>query len=163
MAEQLKREGHSVIGVDAFTDYYDPTQKRATAAELLAEGIETREVDLVTADLSASIPADTEFILHFAAQPGIAADVTFETYERNNMLATARLLAYANTLPKLSGFIYVSTSSVYGVQAVGMKRASHAQLLYGVTKLGAEQLTLSYARRVFFQRRGTTLFRLWRT
>jgi len=148
MSERLKRDGYLVTGLDAFTDYYDPSEKHKTAAELLAQGIETAEADLVTADLSACIPQDTEFILHFAAQPGISADVSFETYERNNLVATARLLAYAATLPKLSGFIFISTSSVYGAQAVGNEESEPKPTsLYGVTKLAAEQLTLSYARR----------------
>lgn len=148
MAEQLKREGHSVLGVDAFTDYYDPAEKRRTAAELFAEGIETREADLATVDISSCVPPDTEFIFHFAAQPGISAEVPFEKYERNNITATARLLDYANKLSKLSGFIYISTSSVYGVQATGNEEGEPRPVsFYGATKLCAEQLALSYARR----------------
>ena len=147
MAEQLKREGHSVIGIDAFTDYYDPAEKRRTAAELSAQGIDTREADLATAELSSCMPNDTEFILHFAAQPGISANVSFETYERNNIVATARLLEYASRLPKLPGFIFISTSSVYGILAVGNEESEPCpDSFYGATKLGAEQLTLSYAR-----------------
>ncbi|MFA5745055.1 MAG: NAD-dependent epimerase/dehydratase family protein [Candidatus Paceibacterota bacterium] len=148
MVERLKDEGHSVIGIDAFTDYYDPSDKHRTAAELLKKGIETREADLATADLSLCISNDTEFILHFAAQPGISATVSFETYERNNILATARLLEFASKLPKLSGLIFISTSSVYGIQAVGNEENEpRPTSFYGVTKLGAEQLVLSYSRR----------------
>lgn len=162
MAEQLKRESHSVVGVDAFTDYYDPAEKRRTAAELLSEGIETCEADLATDDLSSCIPSDTEFILHFAAQPGISASVPFETYERNNMVATARLLEHARLLPKLSGFIYVSTSSVYGVQAVGNEESEPCPTsFYGVTKLGAEQLVLSYARRGILPAASARLFSVY--
>lgn len=148
VAEQLKRDGHVVMGIDAFTDYYNPAEKRKTSGELLAQGIETREADLATADLSSCIPQDTEFILHFAAQPGIASHVSFETYERNNLVVTARLLEYATTLPKLSGFIFISTSSIYGAQAVGNEESEPKPTsFYGVTKLAAEQLTLSYTRR----------------
>jgi len=148
MAEKLKSEGHSVTGIDAFTDYYDPSEKHRTAAELSAQGIKTREADLVTADLSSCVPSDTEFILHFAAQPGISAGVSFEAYEKNNIVATARLLEYATTLHKLSGFIFISTSSVYGAQAIGNEENEPRPIsFYGVTKLAAEQLALSYARR----------------
>lgn len=148
MAEQLKQEGHSVAGIDAFTDYYDPAEKRRTAAELSQQGIETSEADLATTDLSSCISDDTEFILHFAAQPGISSSVTFDTYERNNLVATARLLERAAKLPKLSGFIFISTSSVYGAQAVGNEESEpRPTSFYGVTKLAAEQLALSYARR----------------
>lgn len=162
MAEQLKREGHSITGVDAFTDYYNPAEKRRTAAELLAEGIETNEADLAEADLSSCIPSNTEFILHFAAQPGISSNVTFETYERNNLVATAKLLEYASKLPKLSGFIFISTSSVYGIQAVGNEESEpRPTSFYGVTKLSAEQLVLSYARSGILQTASARLFSVY--
>jgi nucleoside-diphosphate-sugar epimerase len=162
MAEQLKNEGHAVVGVDAFTDSYDPAEKRRTAAELLAEEIETHEADLTTADLASCVPADTEFILHFAAQPGISATIPFDTYERNNMVATARLLEHARTLPRLSGFIYISTSSVYGMQAVGNEESETRPIsFYGVTKLGAEQLALSYARRGLLSVASARLFSVY--
>ncbi len=148
VSEHLQKEGHSVFGIDAFTDYYDPAEKRRTAIELLAQGIETKEANLAEADLGAFIPSDTEFIFHFAAQPGISATTSFDAYERNNTIATARLLEHAVKLPKLSGFIFISTSSVYGTQAIGNEESEpRPTSFYGVTKLGAEQLALSYARR----------------
>lgn len=162
MSEQLKREGHSVIGIDAFTDYYDPAEKHKTAAELSAQGIETHEADLTTTDISSCIPSDTEFILHFAAQPGLSETVSFETYEKNNIVATARLLEYASKLPKLSGFIFISTSSVYGIQAVGNEESEPRPVsLYGVTKLAAEQLVLSYARRGILPTASARLFSVY--
>jgi len=162
MSEQLKREGHSVVGIDAFTDYYDPAEKHTTAAELSAQGIETREADLAVADLSSCIPSDTEFILHFAAQPGLSETVSFDTYEKNNIVATARLLEYASKLPKISGFIFISTSSVYGIQAVGNEENEPRPVsFYGVTKLAAEQLVLSYARRGMFPTASARLFSVY--
>lgn len=162
MAGQLKKGGHSVVGVDAFTDYYDPAEKRRTAAELSGKGIETHEADLASADLSSCIHADTEFIFHFAAQPGISASVSFETYERNNIVATARLLEYARKLSNLVGFINISTSSVYGEQAVGNEESEpRPTSFYGVTKLCAEQLVLSYARRGILPTASARLFSVY--
>lgn len=162
MAEQLKEDDHSVIGIDAFTDYYDPKEKRRTAEELSAKGIETCEADLATDDLSSCVPDDTEFILHFAAQPGISSSVTFDTYERNNLVATARLLEHATKLSKLSGFIFISTSSVYGAQAVGNEESEpRPTSFYGVTKLGAEQLVMSYDRRGIIPTASVRLFSVY--
>lgn len=162
MSEQLKRDGHSVTGIDAFTNYYDTKEKRRTAAELSEKGIETREADLAVANLDSYIPDGTEFILHFAAQPGISSNVTFDTYERNNLIATARLLEHATKLTKLSGFIFISTSSVYGAQAVGNEESEpRPTSSYGVTKLGAEQLTLSYARRGVLPTASARLFSVY--
>ena len=162
MAELLNREGHSVIGIDAFTDYYDPSEKRRTAAELSTKGVETHEADLASTDLSSCIPNDTEFIFHFAAQPGISSAVSFETYEKNNITATARLLERASKLPNLSGFIFISTSSVYGVQAIGNEESEpRPTSFYGVTKLCAEQLVLSYARGGILQTASARLFSVY--
>jgi len=162
MAEHLNRKGHSVVGIDSFTDYYNPAEKRRTSAELLVQGIEILEEDLSITNLSSCIPSDTEFILHFAAQPGISADVSFETYERNNVTATARLLEYVSTLPKLSGFIFISTSSVYGAQAIGNEESEpRPTSFYGVTKLAAEQLVLSYARRGIIPTAAARLFSVY--
>ncbi len=148
LCERLIKDGHRVTGLDAFTDYYDPAEKRRTAAELAALGIETREADLAAGELSDAVPEGTEFIFHFAAQPGISATTTYEAYEKNNLRATARLLARAAELPKLAGFVFISTSSVYGAQAVGNEASEPKPTsFYGATKLGAEQLALSYARR----------------
>ena len=84
---------------------------------------------------------------HLAAQPGLSAITPFETYVRNNLTATYRLLEAVRKAPRLKGFMNISTSSVYGSDATGSetsepKPTSH----YGVTKLAAEQLVLSYAR-----------------
>ncbi len=162
MAELLVHEGHTVVGIDAFTDYYNPLDKRKTASELSTQGIETREADLASTDLSSCVPDDTEFIFHFAAQPGISSAVSFGTYERNNVLATARLLERATQLKKLSGFIHASTSSVYGVQAVGNEeREPRPTSFYGVTKLCAEQLVLSYSRRGVLPTASARLFSVY--
>ncbi|HEX8947027.1 MAG TPA: NAD-dependent epimerase/dehydratase family protein [Candidatus Paceibacterota bacterium] len=148
MAEQLAREGHTVSGIDAFTDYYDPSEKRRTAEEMASAGIRTYELDLATDDLHEAVPDDTGFIIHFAAQPGISATTPYDVYEKNNMHATARLLARATELPAFSGFLHIATSSIYGVQAVGNETSEpRPTSFYGATKLGAEQLALSYARR----------------
>lgn len=147
MAEALTRAGHRVSGIDAFTDYYNVADKRRTAEELKAQGIVTHAVDLATDDLSSALPSSTEAIIHFAAQPGIAATVPFATYERNNVVATARLLEQATTLPNLSTFINIATSSIYGAQAMGDETGEPKPTsYYGVTKLAAEQLALTYAR-----------------
>ncbi len=143
VAEALARIGHEVIGIDAFTNYYDPAIKELTARELEAQGIRIVRSDLVTDDLSPHL-SGVEAIYHFAAQPGISASTTFDEYLRNNIIATHRLVEAARLVPSLSLFVHISTSSVYGREAVGdeetvPKPTSH----YGVTKLAAEQLVLA--------------------
>lgn len=142
IAEALCREGHEVIAVDSFTDYYDRGIKELNAAAVKAAGADFRNVDLATDDLSPIVDG-VDVIFHLAAQPGISAVTPFEKYLRNNVIATERLLAAAEKRP-LKGFINFGTSSIYGEYAKGdEKTAPKPTSNYGVTKLAAEQLVLS--------------------
>ncbi|MDB5264441.1 MAG: hypothetical protein JWN64_12 [Parcubacteria group bacterium] len=146
-AEQLALAGHDVSGIDAYTDFYDPAFKERNAHELQEKGIPVTKGDLATDKVSGFIPADTEFIFHFAAQPGISSLTSYDTYVRNNLTATHHLLEAACGLSSLKGFVYISTSSVYGARANGSEEVlPEPTSVYGVTKLAAEQLALSYAR-----------------
>ncbi len=146
-AERLKNEGHDVSGIDAFTDFYDPALKERTSEELEEQGIGVVRGDLATGDLAGLMPPGTDYVFHFAAQPGISAATRMDDYIRNNLVATERVLEAAAGLARPPGLIYISTSSVYGAHASGDETVLPAPIsLYGVTKLCAEQLALSYAR-----------------
>lgn len=146
-AERFQALGHQVWGLDSFTDYYDISLKELNARDISAAGVSFIRADLATADLARVLPAETEFIVHFAAQPGISSAVPFETYERNNLIATHRLLEAARSLKHLHGFVFISTSSVYGAHANGSEEVPPTpNSWYGATKLAAEQLALSYTR-----------------
>ena len=60
VCESLLERGHLVDGVDAFTDYYDPSIKRANAARLARhDGFRGHELDLARATSTTSSPAST--------------------------------------------------------------------------------------------------------
>jgi UDP-glucuronate 4-epimerase len=146
LAERLIASGHSVWGLDCFTDYYARALKELNASELLEKGIVFLPLDLARDDLSAAV-RDIEMVYHLAAQPGISATTSFETYVRNNVTATYRLLEAVQQSPALQGFINISTSSVYGAYATGDETSEPKPTsYYGVTKLAAEQLVLAYQR-----------------
>jgi len=94
LAEKLAAMGHDVMGLDCFTDYYPPALKKLNASEVAASGVPMLNLDLAEADLSTAV-GDVQIIYHAAAQPGIAATVPLETYVRNNIIATHRLLEAA--------------------------------------------------------------------
>ena len=146
LAEKLAAMGHDVIGLDCFTDYYALALKKLNASEVTASGVPILNLDLAEADLSSAVD-DVRIIYHAAAQPGIAATVPLETYVRNNISATHRLLEAALKAPALKCFINVSTSSVYGAHATDTEDTPPKPTsYYGVTKLAAEQLALAYWR-----------------
>lgn len=146
MAERLLAEGHQVVGVDALTSYYSPDIKKINITDVEKAGAHVYIKDIVTDDMQ-TILEGTDFIFHFAAQPGISASTSFDEYVRNNIFATEKLLQYAQQIPTLQGFIHASTSSVYGAFAGGDEDvAPKPTSYYGVTKLAAEQLALAYFR-----------------
>ncbi len=146
VAERLAALGHTVRGVDCLTDYYSRELKEVNVYDIQQKGVTFIPLDLAQDDLSAVI-RDTQIIYHLAAQPGLSATTTFDTYLRNNLSATYRLLEAAKHSPTFQGFINISTSSVYGVDATGDETTEPKPTsFYGVTKLAAEQLVLSYAR-----------------
>jgi UDP-glucuronate 4-epimerase len=146
-AERLASLGHHVVGVDNFSDYYDPKLKRQNAKDLEAKDVQVLEVELCDEGSMSQLSNDFHYIFHFAAQPGIAAHVTFEDYLKNNVLATKSVLDFAQTCPNLKLFVNIGTSSIYGLEAVGPESvAPHPASFYGVTKLAAEQLALQLSR-----------------
>ena len=155
-AERLHALGHEVIGLDNFSDYYDPALKARNARDLEGLGIAVHRFDLRTDDLSNLFSADLDAVFHFAAQPGIAASSTFEHYYSNNVWATQRLLEHLQTLDARPFFINIATSSIYGLYATMTEdQAPEPASWYGVTKLAAEQLVLAQVRRGLL--RGTSL------
>lgn len=143
LSEALAREGHRVVGVDAFTDFYDLALKEENARAATAAGAEILRLDLASDDLSSAIDG-AEVVFHLAAQPGLSARTTFDLYLRNNVIATHRLLeaiAHARISPR---FLNIATSSVYGAHATGDETTAPTPTsVYGVTKLAAEQLVLA--------------------
>lgn len=146
VAEGLLARGDQVLGIDNLDPYYNPLIKQLNLADVQNQG-----ADIVIGDLNqldfARFGTDVEAIFHFAAQPGISAGTSFLHYVENNINATHALLEWARTLPGLRALVFISTSSVYGKSARGSEEAlPRPTSPYGVTKLCAEQLALSYFR-----------------
>jgi nucleoside-diphosphate-sugar epimerase len=149
LAEHLLASGHSVIGVDAFTDYYARELKVRNLQHLIGQPAFTfRDENLLTADLGQALDG-IELVFHLAAQPGVRKSWggTFETYLNQNVLATQRLLEVARGTA-IKRFVFASSSSVYGRAAeLPARETTLPQPVspYGVTKLAAEHLCGVYA------------------
>ncbi|WP_410004629.1 NAD-dependent epimerase/dehydratase family protein [Aequorivita nionensis] len=161
-SERLKDLGHEVVGIDNFSPYYDVSLKKLNAKALSDKDITILQVDLRSDDLAEKLPSDFDYIFHFAAHPGISNTSTFEDYFTNNILATQRLLEFAENFPKKPFFVNIATSSIYGLEAtfpesVPPKPASW----YGVTKLAAEQLVLAKSREKKLQGTSFRLFSVY--
>jgi nucleoside-diphosphate-sugar epimerase len=143
LAERLAALDHAVVGLDCLTDFYPRAQNEANTDLLHRRGVDVLPLDLSTDDLG-PVLRDVEVVYHLAAQPGLLAQATFESYVRHNITATQRLLEVAQRAPSLRGFINISTSSVYGTDATGSEDSPTRPVsYYGITKLAAEQLALA--------------------
>ncbi|MGH7819182.1 MAG: NAD-dependent epimerase/dehydratase family protein [Candidatus Binatia bacterium] len=148
LCERLLAEGHEVVGVDCFLDFYPrPVKERNLAAARGHPRFRFAEEDLARADL-APLVAGVDWIFHQAAQAGVRASWgrDFHVYTENNVFATQRLLETARDA-KVKRLVYASSSSVYGdTPERPMREESRPQPVspYGVTKLAAEHLCWLY-------------------
>lgn len=140
LAEALLAAGHDVVGVDSFTDYYDPALKEENARDL-----DVRRLDL------AHDPLDVggfDAVLHLAGQPGVRSfgDV-FGTYLERNVLASQRVFEAAAAAGVR--VVFASSSSIYGEAErypTAEDVAPRPLSPYGITKLSCEHLARAYGR-----------------
>ncbi len=140
LSEALRAEGHEVVGLDCFTDYYDVALKEENA-----RGQEILRLDLARDPIDL---AGFDGVFHLAGQPGVRSfgDV-FETYLERNVLASQRLFeAAARDGVRV---VFASSSSVYGdAEAYPTAETVRPQPVspYGITKLTCEHLARATAK-----------------
>ncbi len=164
LATRLLAEGRDVVGVDCFTDYYDPARKRANVGPLLGHAnFRLAEVDLAV-DTIDEIVAGASCVYHLAAQPGVRGSwgAGFGAYIRQNIGATQTLLeAMRGTGARI---VYASSSSIYG-EAEREKTTEDTLPRpispYGVTKMSAEHLVLAYHRSAGLDARAVRYFTVY--
>ncbi|MFN8389028.1 MAG: NAD-dependent epimerase/dehydratase family protein [Bdellovibrionota bacterium] len=152
IVDQLLEEGHEVIGIDCFIDYYPKERKLMNIAEAREHNrYQFIEGDLLTLPLAQTF-AGAEYIFHQAAQAGVRASwgKDFAIYTQNNILATQLVLEAARApevAPTLKKIVYASSSSVYGdAESLPTTETMLPRPLspYGVSKLAAEHLMVLY-------------------
>ena len=139
LAEALVAAGHEVVGVDCFTDYYDPAAKEENA-----RGLDVIRLDLAEDELELD---GVDGVFHLAAQAGVRSfgDV-FPVYVRRNLIATQRVFESAAAAGVR--VVFASSSSVYGeAESYPTREDATPQPIspYGITKLACEQLARAYA------------------
>lgn len=148
LSERLLQEGYQVIGVDCFTDHYDPRIKQKHARKLAAQPhFALIAQNMLKLDWKALL-ADVDYVFHQAAIPGVRTSwgESFQDYVQTNILATQHLLEAAKD-SQVQKFVYASSSSIYGKTEGSTPESTLPRPLspYGVTKLAAEQLCHLYA------------------
>ena len=150
LAERLLADGHEVVGIDAFIDYYPRSMKEQNIENMRSFSrftfIEGNLLDLSLVPLLDGV----DYIFHQAAQAGVRTSwgSSFSIYTSCNILATQRLLeTLLMTGQQIKRFVYASSSSVYGnTEVLPVSEATNPQPIspYGVTKLAGEHLCQLY-------------------
>lgn len=149
VAQRLRSDGHEVVVIDNFNDYYDVELKRARQRELL-DGVEVIEGSITDITLLEKLFSDHRFdaVAHLAAQGGVRFSVEHpEVYVESNVVGTQTLLE-AMQKHNCKRLVYASTSSVYGTStAAPFKETAVADRpvsVYAATKRTGELLAHVY-------------------
>lgn len=147
LAEALLARGEQVTGLDALTDSYPRAYKERNLRALVGHPrFRFHELDLRHEGLQ-EVVRDADVVVNQAALPGLPRSWNdLRAYIDCNLLGLGRLLE-ASRHAGVSRFVQASTSSVYGIEAMGDETAPTQPVSpYGVTKLAAEQLLLAHVR-----------------
>ena len=148
LSDRLLEQGHEVVGIDCFTDYYPRAVKETNVSSPRARSrFRFVESSLQDAPWPALLDGVTH-VFHLAGQAGVRTSwgADFSTYTAANIEATQVLLEACLDRP-LQRIVYASSSSVYGNDvAIPMREDARPRPLspYGVTKLAAEHLCMLY-------------------
>lgn len=165
LAKKLLEQGHSVLGIDGMTDYYDVNLKIQRhqildkydlfqKQELLLENF--AELKDLFLDYS------PEVIVHLAAQAGVRYSLENpRSYIDSNLIGTFNIMDIAKDID-LKHLMMASTSSVYGANIempFNEKSNSDSSLtIYAATKKATEVMSHSYSN---IYKVPTTMFRFF--
>jgi len=152
LCEKLVSEGHEVVCLDNFNDFYDPQIKRQNIKSLLAnKNFQLIEGDIIDEKIVQKVFKDHSFeqVFHIAARAGVRPSLIDPAlYEKVNVQGTINLLQQSR-LMKVKKFIFASSSSVYGnnkkVPFSESDNVDHPISPYAATKKAAELVCHTYA------------------
>jgi UDP-glucuronate 4-epimerase len=152
LSRLLLKEGFSVFGFDAMTDYYDVNLKKGRNSVLLqSEKFTFQEgyLEEGTTFVDAATNYQPDIIVHLAAQAGVRYSLENpRAYIDSNIVGTFNVMEAARLL-KVQHLLMASTSSVYGANEEmpfnERERAETPLTIYAATKKATENMGHSYA------------------
>lgn len=152
VARRLLRDGHSVVGFDGVTPYYDVRLKRRRLSHLNQmpgfTAVEAMLEDDGALDAAAEL-APPDVVIHLAAQAGVRYSIEDPaSYVSANLIGMLKVLELCRAIgPK--HLVFSSTSSVYGMsekpEFVESDTTDRPVSLYAATKKSGEVMAHSYA------------------
>ena len=152
-ALRLLKDGHQVIGLDNFNDYYDPQLKHARVRwiEQQVGAFELYRVDLSDYQALEQLfkTVRPEVVINLAAQAGVRYSLENpKAYLDSNLAGFLNLLEMCRHYP-VEHLIYASSSSVYGASHRTPYKVTdsvdHPLSLYAASKKANELMAHSYS------------------
>ncbi len=151
LSQRLLAAGHTIVGIDGMTSYYDVGLKKARVAQLTAHSGFTDVTTMIENSdaLEATAVYPTDVIIHLAAQAGVRYSLENpRAYIDANLVGSWNILELARKL-KPKHLLLASTSSVYGTNTKipfeEIDRADEPITLYAATKKSMELMAHSYS------------------
>jgi UDP-glucuronate 4-epimerase len=146
-------QGHLLLIVDDFNDFYAPEIKRRNLSSVRKLGtFKVVEAEICDSDRMTCVFEDfaPEVVVHLAARAGVRPSLEQPLlYEKTNVHGTLLLLDLARK-HGVQKFVFASSSSVYGSTSRVPFSEEVSDLYpispYGVTKLAGEKLCYCYSR-----------------
>jgi UDP-glucuronate 4-epimerase len=150
---RLLREGHRVVCLDNFDEFYDPEIKRRNVQESMGDAqFKFIEGDIRDTQLIPRIFQGRTFdvVVHLAARAGVRPSIDFpKLYEEVNIQGTINLLDACREFG-VKSYVFASSSSVYG----GNRKVPFSEedsvetpiSPYGATKRAGELFCYTYHR-----------------
>jgi len=149
-AQELLQQGHFVVGLDSFNDYYEVSLKEDRATKLKEKGIEIVQGNICTENLVFSLCEKYQIthLLHLAAYAGVRYSLKYpQFYIDNNIQGFYQILEAVKQLPHIK-LIYASSSSVYGknkkVPFAEEDMTEQPANMYGMSKKSNELMAYAY-------------------
>jgi UDP-glucuronate 4-epimerase len=152
-ALRLLRDGHQVVGLDNFNDYYDPQLKhdRVRWVQEQVGPFQPLTIDLADAAAIEALFARElpEVVIHLGAQAGVRYSLENpRAYVDSNLSGFLNILESCRKHP-VKHLIYASSSSVYGANQHTpysvQDNVDHPLSLYAATKKSNELMAHSYS------------------
>ena len=165
VSARLLAEGWRVIGLDAFSDYYEVALKERRQA-MLSQTPNFTPIRGRLEDPGRLMDLFEEhrpdLVVHLAAQAGVRFSIDSpRSYVEANLVGTFELLEAARAHPP-AHMLLASTSSAYGAATEmpyrEVQRADHQMSFYAATKKATESMAHSYAHLYALP---TTMFRFF--
>ena len=168
LSNQLLASGWEVVGIDSHSDYYAPQLKEFRLEKLKSNPkFHFYNADICNLKLVNQIVKENQpnTIFHLAAQAGVRLPIeSMYKYVESNLTGFSSVLQAAVS-NNISEFLYASSSSVYGNEALIPYSEEEKNLnpnsFYGATKLSNEILAKSIIQNSQTKSRGMRFFTVY--